>query len=343
MPRVLVTGASGFLGERLCARLTELGHDVHSLSRHAGSSTKSHNCDISDAEAVASILQHLQPECVFHLAAMISYSRRDRSTMELINVEGTRSVALACLSVHARLVHCSSIVAVGANSTATQPPMTEDSNFNLGHLDIGYVQTKYTAEQVVMSMEGLDVVVVNPSNIYGAGDGAKGSRSVQTRITRGIFPFYPSGGNNIVHVEDVVTGLILAWRHGKCKERYILGGENMEIKQTFRMIALESGETPPWIYIPSSVGLILASVGLAPYEKAALAHCYFYYSSSKAETDLGYESRPAVEAIKDSVAWIQSHQPTPKKKPLPIIPLVLVTVVVLGFGILLSSSDSPKH
>lgn len=306
MPRVLVFGATGFVGQRLVAALEGQGHEVHRTSRKA-KGERLHQGDICDGNFVREVLELVRPECVFHLAAMISYKKRDRNAMYRINVEGTRLIAEACMTLDIFLLYCSSVVTVGA---ATDPSglLNEESTYNLREYDSGYCETKKEAEDLLLeycSANRLRCVIVNPSNVYGYGDAEKGSRKTQIRVAQGRFPLYPTGGINLVSVEDVCQGVIAAWERGRIGERYILGGDNITAFQLFSQYAAASGASSPWIPIPRLCSLFLSYFGAVDYEKAALSSLYFYFSSNKANTELGYSPKHTPYAIQESVRFMK--------------------------------------
>ena len=323
MARVLVTGANGFLGSWLLKRLIAENHTcvvlhrkTSDLSEIAGLSFESKLGDVLDYESLKSAV--FDCDTVFHLAGLIAYRRSERPMMDKVNVQGTVNVLRACKEQGIRrLVHVSSVVAVGASFDG-RVPLNERSNYNLSHLDLGYFETKLKAEICVMNAardQGLDAVIVNPSTIYGPGDARKGTRRTQLKVAQGRFPFYASGGVNVVDVRDVVDGIVAAWSFGKKGERYILCGENITILQLFRWIATEAGVKPPWILVPRWIlqlvggfGDFLEKFGLRgpmSRENAWTFTLYHWFDSSKARRELGFKPRPAAEAVRQSVHWMK--------------------------------------
>jgi dihydroflavonol-4-reductase len=240
--------------------------------------------------------------------------------MQSINVDGTANVLSACQQNKVRrLVHMSSVVAVGASFDGRQP-LNEDDHYNIGHLNLGYFETKRQAEQLVIAAakQGLvDAVCVNPSTIYGAGDATKGSRKIQFKVASGKFPFYTAGGVSVVPIEDVIQGTLAAWKVGRTGERYILSGENLTIKEVFSTIAELAGAKPPNIYLPNAVvktvgciGDVLEKLGRkGPLnsESAWTAILYHWFDHSKAKKELGFRPGPARDALKQSINWIKKQ------------------------------------
>ncbi len=323
--KVLVTGASGFLGGWVVRRLLDEGHDVRIIVRPKSDLEEIKDLkldiqpgDVTDPDSLIAATRGV--DTVFHLAGLIAYSRATREAMERVNVQGTANVIAACKANQVRrLVHLSSVTAVGAGFTKDQI-LNEDSPYNLKHLNLGYFETKRKAEALVkdaVTQDGLDAVILNPSTIYGPADAKKGSRKVQLKVAQGRFPFYPPGGVSIVAVEDVVDAIMAAWNKGKKGERYIVSGENLLIKDVFEMIAAEAGIKPPSIALPRSaifaIGKfgdfleLLGKKGPLNTENAWTSVLYHWFDSSKAATEFGIKFKPASYAIRRSVQWSREH------------------------------------
>jgi dihydroflavonol-4-reductase len=259
-------------------------------------------------------------DSVFHLAGVIAYKRADRELMEKVNVGGTSNVVEACRATGIRrLVHLSSVVAVGASFTPDHV-LNEESPYNLSHLNLGYFETKRKAEAIVKEScqkNRLDAVILNPSTIYGPGDAKKGSRKTQLKVAQGKFKFYTAGGVNVVAVEDAVDGIISAWKKGKSCERYILAGDNLSIQRLFEIIAHEAGQKPPTTLLPTPVlhaigiaGDLMGTLGMKSpisQENAWTSTMYHWFDSSKAQRELDFKPRPAEIAISQSVKWIKEN------------------------------------
>jgi dihydroflavonol-4-reductase len=324
--KMLVTGATGFVGSWLTKKLLDLGHDVRILSRSGradfpfdSSKIEVIRGEISDIESLNRATQNIHS--VFHLAGVVGYSRAMRQQMYETNVVGTKNIINSCQkSSCKRLVHMSSVVAVGASFDGKRP-LNEDSPFNLHHLDLGYFETKLEAENLVreaVKSGRLDVVILNPSTIYGPGDAKKGSRSTQIKVARGNFPFYTSGGVSVIHIEDLVSAVYRAWEVGRTGERYILSGENITIQQLFEIIAKEAGVNAPKVYLPNSIVLSIGKIGdiLEKFNKRGPINTengwasilYHWFDNSKAQRELNFKPRPAQAAISDSVRWMKENK-----------------------------------
>ncbi|MGE3975025.1 MAG: SDR family NAD(P)-dependent oxidoreductase [Bdellovibrionales bacterium] len=322
--KVLVTGATGFLGEWLAERLVKEGHHVQVLCRNPSklSAELQKQVHVICGDIVEK--QDLEKaslgcEVVFHLAGYIGYTSSERQQMEQVNVLGTENAVHGALKAGVRrFIHMSSVVTVGASPTPEV--LNENSTYNLAPYNFGYPETKRAAEQLVVQAvqsKGLDSIILNPSTIYGAGDALKGSRNTQLKVARGRFPFYTRGGVSVVNVEAIVDACIQACTRGKTGERYILSGENVTIQQLFQMIAHEAGVKPPRFFLPNTIVRSLGQLGdflekrgkKGPVnsESAYMSTLYHWFDSTKAAQELSFKSQSAKESIKASVQWMKQE------------------------------------
>ncbi|WP_295902454.1 NAD-dependent epimerase/dehydratase family protein [uncultured Bdellovibrio sp.] len=323
--KILVTGANGFLGSWVTKALVNEGHNVYALVRPKSdiSELEGVNCkyvhgDVTDIHSLLEAFKGV--DTVFHLAGVIAYKKSQRAMMDKVNVQGTANVVSVCREHKVRrLVYLSSVVAIGAGYTPNDI-LNEESTYNVADLNLGYFETKHQAEQIVKAAcdKGeINAVMLNPSTIYGAGDAKKGSRKMQLKVAQGKLKFYTSGGVNVVAVEDVVEGILSAWKKGRKGERYILSGENILIKDLFSMIAAEAGVKAPSHLLPDgllhavgAVGDFMEKMGLKgplSRENAYTATMYHWFDSSKAQSELDFKPRPAREAIHNSVQWMKDQ------------------------------------
>ncbi|MDZ4083868.1 MAG: SDR family NAD(P)-dependent oxidoreductase [Bdellovibrionales bacterium] len=326
--KVLVTGATGFLGYWMTRRLLDEGMEVRVLVRNRhkledltalpGKSLEVAEGDITNYDSLEKACAGVQG--VFHLAGLIAYSRSQRAAMEEVNVQGTKNLLKAIEQTsQARLLHLSSVVAVGAGFSKDEI-LDETSTYNVGHLKLGYFDTKHDAELAVfdaVKRGKIEAVAVNPSTIYGPGDSKKGSRGVQLKVAKGKFPFYPPGGVNIVHVDDVVDLCVKAFRSNLNGERFIACGENLTIEETFRRIAILAHVTPPRFALPRTAIFALAKVGdllekidrKGPInsENAWTSTLFHWFKHDKASTRFGFKPRPAQEALEASIKWSREN------------------------------------
>lgn len=307
--RVLVTGGTGFLGSRLCRRLVAQGHRVRVLCRPTSDMRILEELpvervlgDVTDRESVERAVR--DQEVVFHAAADISYWGRDGERQMRVNAEGTRHVAQACRKECVRrLVHVSSVAAIGIPTVPAQPA-TEDFPFNLEGAGLTYHLSKRRAEEEVTAevRRGLDAVVVNPASIFGPyGSFYRGAEMMRKVRGSPVVPCF-TGGLCAVHVDDVIDGILAALQRGDRGERYILGGENVTfralVERTARMLGLRRGVVP----VPPLVTGLAAAIlepwgrwrGRRPRVTYAIHYCasrYHFYDSSKARKVLGYSPR----------------------------------------------------
>jgi dihydroflavonol-4-reductase len=327
--KVVVTGANGFLGSWMVQALCKQPNvEVYALVRKSsdlslltGLPCQYAYGDVTDITSLR--LAFAQAHTVFHLAGMIAYRRSDRLQMEQINVDGTQNVVQAMVECKVqKLVHASSVAAVGAGFSRNEI-LNEKSAFNLSNLNLGYFETKLSAEKIVFSAakdQLFHTCILNPGTIYGPGDAKKGSRKTQVKVAQGKFPFYPPGGVNVVAVEDVVEGFLRAWREAASGERFILGAENLLIKDVFEIIANKANQKPPSIGVPSWLIHPLGQLGDIAYkagiessfssETAWTSTLYHWFDSSKAQNVLGIKFSSAKTAIERSVQWMIDHQYT---------------------------------
>lgn len=322
--KVLVTGSNGFLGSWLMNRLVQDGHEVSILIRkkpHHDSAlphgVKVFLGDITQPATLSPALKDQQ--LVYHLAGLVAYSKEEREALFRINVQGTENILKHAIANKVqRVLVSSSVVAVGASFQAEI--LNEDSLYTLAPYHLSYHESKREMERIFQNYirEGrIDGLIVNPSTIYGAGDASKSSRSTQLKVAQGRLHFYPPGGVSVVAVEDVVDGMIKAMEKGRSGERYILAGENLPLKEVFRMIAQVAGVSAPTIPLPPFVFKGLACLdeklhqvgrrGPLPAERALVAMMYHWYDSSKAKKELGFSNKPAMEAIASSVQWMKTN------------------------------------
>lgn len=318
-----VTGVTGFVGSAVARKLIERGHSLKLLTRSTSDKT---NLQGLDAEIVEGDL--LNPEAfeeslkgckyLFHVAADYRLWVPDPARMMQINVEGTRRLMLAAQRAGVeKIVYCSSVAALGLIGDGS----IADENTPV-HKIIGvYKQSKYEAEQAVLKLikeNQLPAVIVNPSTPIGPRD-IKPTPTGQMILdcAKGKMPAYVDTGLNIVHVDDVAEGHLLALEKGVIGEKYILGGENISLCDFFAMTAKIANVKPPLMRLNQKVIWPVAIVSewmanrfnIQPRvtrEMLMMSYKKMFFSSAKAEKGLGYKHRPAHEAIKDAVDWF--HQ-----------------------------------
>jgi dihydroflavonol-4-reductase len=285
--RVYVTGGGlGFIGGHVVRELREHGHEV-----------RDEWVDLRDADGLRRAIGGC--EAVFHVAALYSFDAPE-AELEAVNVGGTQNVLDACRAAGVRrLVHTSSCTTCGPVPGRVA---TEEDEPPAWELVIPYKRTKLESERLVVASE-LDAVVVNPTTPVGEGD------TVPTptgRMVRGVASgryraYVGTAGVNLVDVRDVAHGHLLALERGRRGERYLLGGENLPLKEAFARIAQAAGRPRPWIRVPYAAVRAGAALGLVNRNEALLARLPEYFSSAKAQRELGYEPSPVDDALRRAV------------------------------------------
>ncbi len=324
--KVLVTGATGFVGGAVARALVRAGVDVRVLVRTdadlqnlEGLSVERLTGDLRDPASLRKVLTGCRQ--VYHIAAHYALWAKDPSIFYEINVTGTRNLLEAARDVGIeRTVYCSTIGAIGL------PPDgglgTEETPVSLDQMAGHYKRSKYLAEQEVLKLanEGLPVVIVNPSAPVGAGD-VKPTPTGQVIVDfmKGRMPAYIETGMNIVDVDDVATGHLLAMQKGRQGERYILGCRNLMLHEVFEILSKLTGVKAPSIKLPRLAILPLAYVNQwisnltgqpprIPLEGVKMAKYKMHYDCSKAIRELGLPQTPPEIALEKAVRWFRDHQ-----------------------------------
>ena len=325
MSRVAVTGASGLLGGNLAAELVAAGHQVIAI-RRAGTRTDHlddvaiewHDADLGSTAAMARAFQGAA--CVFHCAAQVSLRRTVSPEMSATNVVGTANVIDAVRAAGVpRLVHTSSVVAVGVSTDGRPCDETATWNFDTEGLVDAYAITKHQAEDVVRAARfEVDAVIVNPTYLLGPRDARPSSGRLIVDVVRGRVPGWTPGYNNFVDVRDVARGMIAAWHNGRRGERYILAGHDMTYGDVMRRIADVAGTRPPRLRVPRAAawlfgkwGDLVERAGREPVVNSTqIRYAYtdrFRFKSDKAARELGYQVSPLEPALRDAIAWFRAH------------------------------------
>jgi dihydroflavonol-4-reductase len=324
--RVFITGATGFVGGAVARHLVAAGHQVRALVRPGADQRLLAGLPIQQVAGHLGDLAALQQgmvgcEWVFHVAALYSFWGHTWQEFEQSNIQGTRNVMEAAGQAGVqRIVYTSSIATLGLNPDHS--PADEMTPVSLQDMIGYYKRSKFLAEQAVhqLASQGLPVVIVNPSAPVGTGD-HKPTRTGQMLLDylRQRMPAYVDTGLNIVDVDDVAAGHVLAAETGRVGERYILGGENITLKQLLDSLSDISGLPPVRLQVPHSLALAFAylDTGLARLnprhiptatpETVRLSRRYEYFSSAKAQRELGYSHASARQALEKAVAWYQAN------------------------------------
>jgi dihydroflavonol-4-reductase len=321
----LVTGASGFVGAAVVRALLAQGRKVRVLLRPQSDRRNIAGLDVEERigslEDAASLKAAIAGSFVlYHVAADYRLWVRDESVMYKANVEGTRTLMLAALDERVeRIVYTSSVATLGLPHDGGISDETTPST--LADMIGPYKRSKFMAEEVVRGLvaeRGLPAVIVNPSTPVGPRDvKPTPTGRMIVEAASGRMPAFVDTGLNIVHVDDVAAGHLLAEEKGQIGERYILGGENLTLGEILRRIALLTGRKPPTLSIPIPAIWPIALgaetwanvTGKEPFvtrDGLRMARKKMFFSSAKAERELGYRARPAQEALADAVAWFKA-------------------------------------
>lgn len=289
--RVFVTGGGrGFIAGHVVRALDEAGHEVGSEF-----------VDIRDGEGLARAFRGADAIC--HVAALYSFTA-PVAELEAVNVAGTANVIAACRAAGVRrLLHTSSCATCGPVPGRQATEEDEPPEWELG---VPYKRTKLQAERVVLAAaaEGLDALCVNPTTPVGEGDTVPTPTGAMVRgVASGRFRATLRGaGLNLVDVRDVARGHVLALENGRAGERYLLGGVDVTLAEAFALIARAAGRRPPRLQLPYGAAVLLARLGIANKQEVALARLPAWFSSAKAERELGYRASPLGPALERAVA-----------------------------------------
>ena len=323
--KILVTGATGFVGGAVARALVAAGIDVRVLSR-PGSDQQNCAClkvesvqgDLLDRASLHRALIGCQQ--LYHVAAHYALWAKDPSIFYDVNVTGTKHLMEAAREAGTeRIVYCSTIGAIGLPKGGGLG--TEETPVSLDQMAGHYKRSKYLAEQEVLKLarEGLPVVIVNPSAPVGAGDvKPTPTGRVIVEFMKGRMPAYIETGMNIVDVDDVAAGHLLAMQKGRIGERYILGNKNLMLREVFEILSRLTGIKAPTIELPRLAILPLAYVNhwisnltghppRIPLEGVKMAKYKMHYDCSKAIRELGIPQTPPEIALEKAVRWFRDH------------------------------------
>jgi dihydroflavonol-4-reductase len=321
-----VTGATGFVGSHVARVLHEQGADLRLLVR---STSNPKNIEALHAErAVGDLrdpasLQKATSGCdtVFHVAADYRLWIRDPDQMYRSNVDGTRAILEAARKNGVRrVVYTSSVATMGF--LANGHPADENSPVSLDHMIGHYKRSKFMAEQVAIEAgkSGMDVVVVNPTTPVGEQDiKPTPTGRIIVDFLKKKFPAYVDTGLNLVDVDECARGHVAALEKGRSGERYILGGENLTLKQILDKLAQISGIPSPKVRVPYVLALATGVVDeivtghirrgepRATIDAVRMGRKKMFVSSAKAERELGWKIVPVDNALARAVEWFRAH------------------------------------
>ena len=319
---ILVTGATGLVGNNLVRMLLERGSAVRVLMRESsdprsleGLDIEVRYGDIRDESAVARAIEGA--EAVLHAAGQVHLGWTGMEMQRAINVDGTKHVAAGALAANAKMVHVSSVDALGLGSR--DQPADEESPIE-GKVPCGYVLTKRDAEVVLGEYieQGLFAPMVNPGFMLGPWDWKPSSGRMLLAVGKTFTPLAPGGGCSACDVRDVCTGILTALERGQSGRRYVLAGQNITFYEFWKLLAEVSGGRPPWgrarkflPWVAGAAGDVMAKLtgkeGDVNSASVKVSRQFHFYSSARAQQELDYRNRPLEETVRDAWQWFQDH------------------------------------
>jgi nucleoside-diphosphate-sugar epimerase len=317
---ILVTGGSGLVGSELISQLLALGNKIKAIYNSTRLTISHQNlipvkCDILDTAALEEAMQGVTQ--LYHCAAMVSFSAKNKDQLLKINIEGTANVVNAALDAGVtKMVHVSSVSALGR--IRENETVTEEMNWTEESSNSVYGKSKYLGEMEVWRGigEGLQAVIVNPSLILGSGDWNKGSSEI-FRSVYNEFPWYTEGVTGVIDVKDVARAMILLMNSEINKQRFILNAENLSYKEVFTNIAKCFGKKPPHKKVTPFIAAIVWRLeaiksmftgkdALVTKETARTALAKVYFDNNKILKALpGFQFTPINETIKNICATLK--------------------------------------
>lgn len=324
--KTLVTGANGFVGSAVVHLLLKKGLDVRVLVRPDSDKRNFNGLELDIIEGDLNDIDALKRAVtgcnnLYHLAADYRLWIPDPKNMYRTNVDATRNLMIAAAEANIeKIVYTSSVATLGLNDDGTSAD--ETTPVSIENMTGHYKRSKYLAEEEVKKLikeQSIPITIVNPSTPVGPRDikPTPTGRIVLDTI-RGRMPAYVDTGLNIVHVDDVANGHLLAMEKGEIGERYILGGDNMTLASILEYICLSQNMAPPTIKLPHNLVLPIAWImeriasitkkePQATVDSVKMSKRKMFFCSEKAKQKLGYEFRPGSEGLKDAINWFNEH------------------------------------
>ncbi len=324
MTKALVLGATGCIGNNIVRACLEAGWEVWAFRRASSDTWMLDGLDVSQAvgdirdpqSLMAAISGH---DVVFHAAAYYPLHSLDMSAALREAVRGMRAVLRAARETGiGRLVYTSSLTTIGPPGDPGR--LADEQDFYLpGSTNSAYFECKWAmeAEAWRAAASGLPIVIVNPTAVFGPWDSKPTTGEILLNVAKGRFPVWLDLEANVVDARDVARGQVLAAERGRIGERYILGGENLPVRDALALAAATAGVKPPRWRTP--LGLVRAAVTAGelvgrlplvkplPLEHVKTLQEWRSLSTEKARRELGYTSRPFADTVRDTVAWFREH------------------------------------
>ena len=323
----LVTGGTGFVGSAVVRALIARGERPRCLVRRGNDRRNLQGLDVALVEGDLTQPESLEAalegcSALFHVAADYRIWVPNPAAMNRANVEGTKQLMQAALRRGvARIVYTSSVAVLGKNGNGV--PADEETPVSFADMIGVYKRSKFLAEEEVRQLQreaGLPVVIVNPSTPIGPHDiRPTPTGRMVVEAAAGRMPAFVDTGLNVVHVDDVAAGHMLAYDKGRIGERYVLGGENLGLSEILAVVAGLRGRRAPKLRLPRAPLVPLAYLAEAwarltggpepmlTVDGLKMAARPMYFSHDKAARELGYQARPAAEAIRQAVDWFEAE------------------------------------
>jgi nucleoside-diphosphate-sugar epimerase len=315
--KLLVTGATGFLGSTLVPLLRAQGHEVRAMSR-SGEGEGAVKGDVRDAQSIRAALDGC--EGLYHLAGLVSRDPKDARKMYELHVDGTRNLLRAAREAGVkRVVLASSSGTIGVSKLRRIATEADDYPIET----VGgwpYYLSKIYEEKIAIeaARSGLPVVILNPSLLLGPGDARLSSTQDVFRFLMGRIPAMPRGGISFVDVRDAARAFVAALTQGNVGERHLLGAANWEFEEFFGRLGRIAHRPPPPLRLPSALQIAAAHLveriargrGREPDLPAAdveMGACWFFIDSSKSERLLDFRARDPLETLSETVAYVRQH------------------------------------
>lgn len=324
--RVLVTGATGFVGAAVARALLRAGHELHLLVRPTADRrnicdlpAEIHEGDVTDLESLRQAAAGC--EQIYHVAALYKLWVRRKQEIYESNVTGTENVLKAARECKTeKIIYTSSVATLGLPANGT--PGTEETPVSLADMVGHYKRSKYLAEQVALryAREGLPIVIVNPSTPVGIADvKPTPTGKIIVDFLTGKMPAYVDTGLNLIDVEDVAAGHLLAAEKGRVGEKYILGNENLTLQQILALLSEITSRPAPRFKVPYllALGVAYADAAVArlipgrepsiPPVGVKLSKKKMFFDASKAVRELRLPQTPVREALRKAVVWFTEN------------------------------------
>ncbi|MBM4087908.1 MAG: NAD-dependent epimerase/dehydratase family protein [Planctomycetes bacterium] len=317
---ILVTGATGLVGNNVVRLLVERGAAVRVLTRSASDGRPLEGLgvqivvgDVLDEESLARAAESVSG--VVHAAGCVLIGWHNAGLLDRVNHIGARNVARAARAAGARMVHVSTINTLGAG---LRDRLADEQWVARPNVACQYVVSKRAGERAVEAEmeQGLDAVIVHPGLMFGPWDWKPSSSKMLLQVVRRFRPFSPSGGCAVGDVRDVAAAIVGALEVAPASRRYVLGGHNLTYLELWRMMAEVAGRRGPWCRCGPAIPYLLGQAGdlwgrLTGHEPdvnsavVTLSRCFHYFSSARAERELGFRVRPAEETMADTWQWLR--------------------------------------